>query len=273
MSVVPGCSATQIVRCRRNSRAQVTVAWFKAAFDKRYGTSHLRGRVDHHGRRGRREKVSDADDALQPVGYGPDARRQVRDDGRRPRVRTPRRPAFSALRRAFVTRIGPPPSPRPKSLVCFRQARAIHRHCQPLAVDRVQRPLRGPARPRAAHLPRSTERLRGRRRPRAGRALASPRHRRTGRTRSSAGACSGRGSTRRSSPPSVHGAARRSSRRCRRSPRTHGDRRSGVAGRRVRGRGKELFDAVRWRLPGQGRGEPYHRVGGELAHGCRLDWI
>ena len=43
-----------------------------------------------------------------------------------------------------------------------------------------------------------------------------------------------------------------------------------VAGCRVRGRGEELFDAVRWRLPGQGRGEPYHGVGGELAHGCRL---
>ena len=49
-------------------------------------TSHLRGRVDGVGederkfRRGRR--------AQPVVGYGPDARRQVRDDRRRPRVRT-----------------------------------------------------------------------------------------------------------------------------------------------------------------------------------------
>ena len=39
-----------------------------------------------------------------------------------------------------------------------------------------------------------------------------------------------------------------------------------VPPRGVRGRREELADAVRWRLPGQGRGEPYHGVGGELAH-------
>ena len=106
VSVVPGCSATQIVRCRRNSRAQVTVAWFKAAFDKRY--EYQPPARTRRWRRGRREKVSDADDAPSPLSdMDPTLadRFATTDAGRA--FAPPRRPACNAFRRAFVTRIGP----------------------------------------------------------------------------------------------------------------------------------------------------------------------
>ena len=57
------------------------------------------GKTRESFRRGRR--------AQPVVRYGPYSRGQVRHNRRRPAFAPPRRPAFSAFRRAFVTRIGP----------------------------------------------------------------------------------------------------------------------------------------------------------------------